>query len=434
MIKNKKFYLFLTIVAIVVLIAIAILLFSMKYSEKQMECVPGLYQSGAVALYDEQEMDAIKGMLVTSWNELIQKEVIIVKDGTLVSCEEDIVGDLILPSSVISIDDIAFSYCTSLTSISIPDSVTSIGNEAFYKCTSLTSIKVDANNPVYHSKDNCLIKTADKTLVLGCQNSVIPADGSVTIIGDYAFYDCTSLTSITIPNSVTSIGDSAFRNCTSLTSIIIPDGVTKIGNRAFISCTNLTSVSIPDSVTSIGSYAFEDCTSLALIYYNAAKVSNLSYGSYVFSNAGQSGNGIRVTIGKDVEHIPVCMFKPDVSFCSPKITEVVFEEGSVCKSIGDYAFCVCTSLTSITIPDSVTSIGNFAFFNCTSLASVSIGDSVTSIGEDAFSNCTNLNEFNFGGSVAQWKNVSRPETGMWCDGVSASQVYCITDDTYVQID
>ena len=124
-----------------------------------------------------------------------------------------------IPDSVTSIAYGAFTSCFNLTSITIPNSVTIIGRAAFSGCISIESITVASGNPVYHSVDNCLIETANKTLVLGCKNSVIPTDGSVISIGDEAFYWCKSLTSVTIPESVTSIGRGAFTNCDNLTSV-----------------------------------------------------------------------------------------------------------------------------------------------------------------------------------------------------------------------
>ncbi len=127
--------------------------------------------------------------------------------------------NITIPSSVTSIGDYAFSGCSGLTSIAIPASVTSIGEGAFSGCTGLTSITVAVGNTTYHSSGNCIIETASKTLIAGCKNSVIPTDGSVTSIGDYAFSGCSGLTNITIPASVTSIGGYAFYDCSSLTSI-----------------------------------------------------------------------------------------------------------------------------------------------------------------------------------------------------------------------
>ena len=143
-------------------------------------------------------------------------------------------------NGVTSIGYFAFSYCEKLTSITIPDSVTSIGGNAFLGCTSLMSIiigkgitsvdsrvfsgcgniqsiTVDEGNAVYYSEGNCIIEKETKTLVFGCNTSIIP--NGVTSIGNYAFPSCSSLTSINIPESVEGIGDLAFYNCTSLTDV-----------------------------------------------------------------------------------------------------------------------------------------------------------------------------------------------------------------------
>ena len=182
---------------------------------------------------------------------------------------------------------------------------------------------------------------------------------SVTGIGEYAFCNCTSFTSITIPDSVTSIGNDAFNGCTSLTSITIPSSVMSICTRTFKGCANLTSITIPDSVTSIGWSAFGDCASLTSI-----------------------------TIPDSVTSIGIEAFYN----CS-SITKVTIPDSVV--SIGGLAFSDCTSLTSITIPDSVTIINEFTFFDCKSLNDVNIPDGVTYVGEGAFSGtaiCNNQTE------------------------------------------
>ena len=124
----------------------------------------------------------------------------------------------------------------------------------------------------YDSRDNCnaIIKKATNTLIVGCQNTIIP--NSVTSIGSYAFSGCSGLTSITIPNIVTSIGEFAFADCSSLTSIVIPEGVTNIGESAFSHCSVLSSVIIPESVTSIGSLAFWGCGLTRVVVLNSIPV------------------------------------------------------------------------------------------------------------------------------------------------------------------
>ena len=156
-----------------------------------------------------------------------------------------------LPSGLTSIGHAAFLGCESLTSITIPSSVKSIGWDAFFECFSLTQIQVAPDNPVYDSRDNCnaIIETKSNTLIFGCASTIIPS--SVKSIGEEAFYNCKSLTSINIPSSVKSIGEWAFAGCSNLTSITIPSSVTSIGYAAFSYCSSLTSITLPKHITNI---------------------------------------------------------------------------------------------------------------------------------------------------------------------------------------
>ena len=211
-------------------------------------------------------------------------------------------------------------------------------------------------------------------------NVVIPKKingKNVTKIGDGAFKDCISLTSITIPDGVTKIGDYAFNFCFSLTSITIPDGVTKIGDYAFCGCNSLTSITIPDGVTQIGNYAFYDCNSLASITIPNG-VTKIGDDAFCYC-----GNLTSITIPDGVTKIGDGAFR----WCN-SLTSITIPDGVT--QIGDGAFCRCDSLTSITIPDGVTKIGDGAFFGCKSLTSITIPDGVTQIGSDAFGYCPNL--------------------------------------------
>ncbi len=222
---------------------------------------------------------------------------------------------------------------------------------------------------------------------------------AVTSIGDEAFWCCTSLTSVTIPDSVTSIGDSAFFGCTSLTSVTIPNSVTSIGRYAFSHCTSLTSVTIPDSVTSIGRRAFFGCTSLSNISVDSNNTAYCSIDGNLYNK--DASVLIQYAIGKTAGSftIPNSITEiGDSAFEDCTSLESVTIPNSV-TSIGDDAFRGCTSLTSVTIPDSVTSIGDSAFFGCTSLTSVTIPNSVTSIGRYAFAYRTSLTSVTIPDSV-----------------------------------
>ena len=371
----------------------------------------------------------------------------------ITSLMDKTVTEIAIPDYVTSIGNLAFSYCTGLTSVTIGNSVKSIGESAFSCCTSLTSVTIPDS-----------VTSIGEDAFSGCTSlKSVTIPDSVTSIGNYAFAYCDNLTSVTIGNSVTSIGSSAFYGCNKLvevidlsslnitkgsssngrvgyyakevhkgeskivnyndylfytyngvnyllgyvgedTALVLPESYKgenyKINNYAFYNRKDITSVTIPDSVTSIGNYAFYSCDSLTSVYitditawcnisFVTSSSNPLSYAKNLYLNGELV---TELVIPEGVTEIPTCAFKGQSSIKTVVIPDSV-------TSIGSSAFSGCTGLTSITIPDSVTSIGRSAFEGCTGLTSVVISDSVTSIGEYAFSGCSGLTSVTIPDSV-----------------------------------
>lgn len=190
----------------------------------------------------------------------------------------------------------------------------------------------------------------------------------VTSIERSAFYNCTDLSSVTIPSSVMSIEGYVFYGCSNLTTVKIPNSVTSIGEQAFYGCSSLTSITIPSSVKSIGFWAFKICRGLSAVYISdIAAWCNTSFG-------GSESNPL--------------YYASHLYIGEAEIKNLVIPNGVT--KIENYAFIYCKSLISVTIPNSVTGIGEYAFRGCSGLTSVQISNSVTSIGGHTFDGCSNL--------------------------------------------
>lgn len=276
-----------------------------------------------------------------------------------------------------------YSNRTKILSAVVESGVTSIGDYAFYACLKLNSVTLHGD-----------VKSIGGYVFQDCTKlTAVEIPEGVTSIGYRAFAGCSGLTSVTIPESVTSIGSGAFYDCSSLiTGVTIPKGVTSIASAIFHGCSRLTSVTIPEGVTSIGGSAFYGCSNLTSVTIPEGVV---SLGYFAFHGCSSLTS---VTIPEGVPSIGDHVFYG----CS-KLTSVVIPEGVT--SIGSSAFAGCSSLTSVTIPEDVTSIGSSAFSSCSGLTSVTIPESVTSIDSAAFSGCDKLKHVYYGGSDLQWKEI-----------------------------
>ena len=390
------------------------------------------YGSGNKRLY-------LNGKLVTDL--VIPDSVTSIGDYVFSGCKG--LKSVTIPDSVTSIGDYVFSGCNRLTSITIPDSVTSIGEYAFYNCNGLTSITIpnkvtsigwdaffDCNKlvEVINNSNLNIAKGSRENGYIGSYALNVKKGGTTEIVNkdNYLFYTSDNVNyllgyigneiELTLPIDYNGqnyeIYKYAFYNCSGLTNITIPDKVTGIGRYAFYDCSRLTSVTIGNSVSSIGSNAFYGCKKLVEVINNSSLniikrsegngyigyyALNIKKGGttdivnkndYLFFTNDNNINYLLGYVGNDTELI----LPNDYNGQNYQIYNCAFR---------------CNELTSVTIPDSVTSIGWDAFYNCNGLTSITIPDSVTYIGSDAFEYCNGLTSIEFKGTKKQWNAISK---------------------------
>ena len=283
-------------------------------------------------------------------------------------------------NNVKRIPDIAFDYCHGLTSITIPNSVKIIGDYAFRDCHNLRTIHFNA--------DSCI--SVGSSCWRNCDSlTTVNIGNNVKRIPDNAFRNCSGLTSITIPNSVKTIGDYAFDYCDGLTSVTI-NSVISIGKYAFCGCDGLTSITIPDSVKTIGDRAFYFCRGLTSITIGHGVISIGNDAFYGCSDLISINVDVNNTQYSSIDGVLYNKLQDMLIQCPTKKTGIVAIPNSVIN-IENNAFMDCSDLTFVAIPNSVINIKHAAFRGCSGLASVTIS-SVKTIGDYAFAYCSSLTE------------------------------------------
>ena len=303
---------------------------------------------------------------------------------------------IVIPDGVESIGYEAFAFCYNLTSIHIPASVSGIEGNAFNQCISLAEITVDPANPIYYSVNNCVITKSSKTLRIGCKESIIPADGSVTQIGDYAFVACATWSSVDIPEGITKIGRNAFE-AVPLKHVSIPKSMTIMGDRAFFNGCVL------ETITYAGTSAeWERIEKGAGWDERAGNYELYCLGveelEFLRTDLGYEVVGIGsytktdVIVPAEYQGVPVFAIG-ESAFENSNLTSIALPEGLL--RIETFAFMGCSELTTVVLPDSLVEIGDGAFNGCKKLSDITLPKGLKSIGNHAFIGCREVKTIHF---------------------------------------
>lgn len=356
---------------------------------------------------------------------------------------------ILLPKSVTSIDDRAFSSCHSLNKVVIyENSVKTIGMAAFEYCSSLADI-------VLPEGVTTIARSAFKQCT-NLKNIIIP--NKVTSIEERTFYECKGLVSVVIPNSVKSIEYEAFNGCSALKSIVLPEGMTLIKKWTFADCSSLVDVTLPSTMTTLEYGAFENCTSLRSVtipnsvntvdapFYGCSSLSDIKVPDYLYETSIFSGTGITdITVPEGTTVVG------SFADCT-KLASITFPEGikaltdfSGCSSlraidipdgvsvIGSALFRGCVNLTKVTIPNSVVSLEWFAFSDCSSLTRITIPNHIATISSGAFSGCSLLTNVTLGSGVASIEDIAfhnAPIRQLRCYAVVPPKLHGVVDGSF----
>lgn len=345
------------------------------------------------------------------------------------------ITSVVIPEGVTTIGDSAFSACDNLKEIYIPSTVTRIGTRTFSLNIGLEKITVSENNPVFHSDGNCIIETATKTLLSGCNTSVIPTDGSVTAIGDWAFSGCKKLSSIVIPDCITSIGENPFVFCDNLSTVIFGEGtttyynrdlncfistneskliaickngviptdgsVTTIGARALSYVPELPSINIPSAVTQIDAGAFSG-SSFEKVFFLSPDViidggADIPASTVIYGDAGSTAESYAQAHGNTFAKV---LYSGSIYTIEWRIYDNKVMLFSGCGTTGNWEYNsekpwdkYKESFSDVVVGEGITKLGDRTFYNGKSaLMSITLPNTLEYIGASVFSDCTALTE------------------------------------------
>ncbi|MCH5324196.1 MAG: leucine-rich repeat domain-containing protein [Eubacterium sp.] len=315
-----------------------------------------------------------------------------IKRSTFENCYN--LSSITIPDSVTEIQSFAFANCTSVSNLVLSKNLTYINHGAFMNCTKLSSVLIPKS---LESADvySDLWGTLYYGVFEGTNLTSVTFETGIKKIPDWLFFNCDKLPQITVPSSVVSIGRGAFYACVGLEEVSLSDNLVTIESSAFEDCASLTKIVIPDSVTEIGSVAFRNCSSLE----DVKLPKNLTFIDYgAFMNCEKLK---KIIIPKALERASyndnVWGDRFDGVFENSGLKNVEFETGMT--RVPAWLFFNCSSLESITIPETVVTIDTGAFYNCTGLKNVSISENILEIHNLAFLGCTSLTEIEIPDSV-----------------------------------